>query len=246
MKKIIAIFVIALVLCIFAAVFIWFKNRTVDTLPSVVNAAELPPNGIHVSAYPIEGDGNIVRVEIIANIPQLAAGFDISVGFDSNSIVPVNNAQNTPATIGDLFTDATMVRNVVVSEQDSHIRLMYVFFGEGVGAIGSGTLATIDFEILPNASITTIDMLDAKLSRINEQGIAEYIPLIIGDPTISLIRDANGNIGIDVGSLPVGQGNILLVAAIGMVAFSIFGLVGLIVMAMKRMRKQNPTIALQH
>jgi len=221
MKKIFLAFSL-LISIIAIGLFLFFLNMNQNTDDSsTISAFDLPRNAVHISSQ-ILNEEAILRVEIIANIAQGASGFDLSLAYDTSNLTPLN--ENTPAQVGSLFVNASPVRNQVNNENDS-VRVIYVHFGEQNVSTGAGSLATIDFMINSGAENTQVVLEDARLSRINQEGIAEYIDMNIGDPRIFLVQDTTGNLQIISGLVPESNFNVLLLLGIGTTSFAVLGLI---------------------
>ena len=208
---------------------------------SVLDPATLPPNGLHVSSYIVDETNNIVRVEIITNIAQDAAGFDLSLGYNPDILTPIESETGTPALIGDLFANASPVRNLINTDSANHsIRMMYVFFGQEESASGSGTLAVMEFEISADTGSAVIELQDARLSTVNDAGVAEYIDLNIGDPRISLLRDESGTVQTISGFAPRMNLMPFIMAIIALSSFLGISLIVYVVMLLKSRQALNP------
>lgn len=211
------------------AIIVWIALPVLnppDATSTTFDPAQLPADGLHIATSQPEGTENIVRVEIIANVPQRAAGFDLAVNYPADAVRPLNTPDELPAAPGSLFVGAEMARNEVVSlsDEQGQVRMMYVFFGDQSGAVGAGTLAVMDFELLPGAESAVIELQNPRLSRINAEGVAEYVPLSIGDPTLTLEMTAQG-VQPSVGAAPmVDQTTTILAVAIGLIVIALLGL----------------------
>lgn len=244
MKILSAILGIAAVLLL-VGLLIWFVPPMLnppDATDTSFDPAQLPANGLHIATSQLEGRDNTIRVEIIANVPQRAAGFDLAVSYPAEAVRPVENFDELPASPGTLFSDAQMARNEIVelSAQQAQVRMIYVYFGDQSGAVGTGTIASIDFEMLPGAESATIELVNPRLSQINAEGEAEYVALTIGDPTLTL-QMTDAGLQQAVGAAPLAdQTNSLIIFAAGLIAFAILGLAALL---LGRQASKRPRLA---
>lgn len=239
-KRFIVLFgLLSLVIGLIVAGLALMNPSVAEVNSSVVDPAQLPEDGLHLSVYPIGETNETMRVEIIGNVSTKAAGFDLTLEYPGNIIAPVLT-DGVPAQLGDVFAGADVALNRVNedSSNTSQIRIMYVFFGDSTS--GAGSLAYVDFQLVdPSATNAVVRLVQPRLSRVNEAGQAEYVPLMIGEPTAILQADAMGQWQAVVGAVPTTASAIqmdIMLLAIGLV---IVGTVGLLVLGTTYVMRKN-------
>lgn len=204
--------------------YVWFASiilllAGLQAIPTIAQDA-LPPNSIHLKSQTLTvTTGTIFTVDVLANATTPAYGFGFQLEFDPTYLQiierPDTDTVTVAAPVGSLFPTAQRIKNSIETVGDTRqIDAIYTLLPPALAAQGTGTLATVSFQVLAAGS-TQLNLLHPRLIELSGE-VAQDIPLTVVNPTLLLeVTASSGTISpvrlLDpVGLPPIGVLGLLL------------------------------------
>lgn len=168
------------------------------------DAAELPPDSLHLIAPDRVAVGQSFSVSITANVGTPAYGFGFQLTYDPSHLRVEARAdadgQLMPVQAGDLFRTAQRIRSSQTAEAGTALLdVVYTLLPPAQAIQGIGTLGTVTFTVLQEGP-AEIRLLNPRLIAL-EGAAARDISLALGEPALMLNVGGAGGV-ITAGRLP--------------------------------------------
>ena len=168
------------------------------------DAAELPPDSLHLIAPNYVAVGQSFSVAITANVSTPAYGFGFQLTYDPSHLRVEARAdadgQPMPVQVGDLFRTAQRIRSSQTAEAGAaRLDVVYTLLPPAEAIQGIGMLGTVTFTVLQEGP-AEIRLLNPRLIAL-EGTAARDIALALGEPALMLNIGGAGGV-ITAGRLP--------------------------------------------